>query len=94
MKKPALIIGLLLFVAISLSVVKTFVSNNVATSGVVLSKVEEEIDKYKVKNALLSEKLYTLSSLTAISGKAKKMGYTKSRTDFVLNNQYPVAFKR
>lgn len=94
MKKPALFITVLILSILILSVVRTFISNNVSTSGVLLGKAQEQIDKYKLENTLLEEKLYTQSSLTSIAVKADKLGYTDKKTDFVLTNQYPVAFKQ
>ena len=94
MKKPALFISILIILVIFLSVVKTFISNNVSTSGVLLGKAEEQISNYKLENTLLEEKLYTESSLTTIAIKADKLGYTDKKTDFVLTNQYPVAYKQ
>lgn len=94
MKKPALIITLLFILILVLSIVKIFVSNSVATSGVVLGKVQEDLSKYKLENYILSEKLYTLSSLTNIASKAYDLGYTDSKTNFVLNSQVSVAIKQ
>ncbi len=94
MKKPALIITSLLLVIFTLSVVKIFVSNRIATSGVVLGKTQENLLRYGLENATLSEKLYALSSLTNIASKAYDLGYTDSKTDFVLNSQVSVAIKQ
>ena len=94
MRKPALLISILIIIVITLSVVKTFISNNVSTSGVLLGKAQEEISTYKLENTLLAEKLYTESSLTSIAVKADKLGYIDKKTDFVLTNQYPVAYKQ
>ena len=94
MKKPALIIGVLVILVVVLSVVRIFISNRVATSGVVLGKVQQELDDYKLENASLSEKLYTISSLTNISVQASNLGYTDKKTDFVLSTKLPVAIKQ
>jgi len=94
MKKPILTITILISIILILSVVKIFVSNRIATSGVFLGKIEEEINSYKTQNAQLSEKIYTLSSLTNVSQKALQLGYIDQKTDFVLNTQVPVAFKQ
>lgn len=94
MKKPALILGTLILIVVVLSVVRIFVSNRIATSGVVLGKVTEEVSKYKLQNSILSEKLYTISSLTNIASKATDLGYTDKKTDFVLSTKLPVAIKQ
>ena len=93
MKKPALLIFILIFVVVLLSIVKTFVSNNIATSGVVLSNTQQKLSLLKTQNAILAQKLYTLSSLTEISQKAKNLGYIDGKTSYVLNDRLPIAAK-
>lgn len=94
MKKPVLIIGILIFVVIILSVVRIFISNKIATSGIALAKLEEQIDFYQFQNILLAEKLYQASSLTNINTQATALGFEQKTSDFVLNSQLPVAFKQ
>lgn len=94
MKKPGLIILALVLIILVLSVVRIFISNNVSTSGVVLGKIQEERDKYKFENSIISEKLYTASSLTNVSKEAYDKGFIDSKTDLVLTKQVPVAIKQ
>lgn len=94
MKKPALIIGFLLFTVVVLFLVKISVSNQVATSGVLLSEVNEKLNSIKLENTVLSEEYYELSSLTSIDTKAQKLGYVVPKGNFVLNGQIPVAIKQ
>lgn len=94
MKKPSLIIGSLLFMILTLSVVRIFISNNVSTSGVVLGKIQEELDMYKFQNSIISEKLYADASLTNVSKKAYDLGFVDSKSELVLNKQVPVAIKQ
>ena len=94
MKKSALTILLLILVIAALSVVKTFVANRISTSGMVLGAIEDKISYYKTENALLSEKLYTMSSLTTISGEAENLGFVEEKTNFVLTNPLPIALKQ
>ena len=94
MKKPVLLILILMFVILILSVVRIFVSNKISTSGVVLGQIQEEIDNYKTQNMLISQKVYEYSSLTNIASKAAELGYTDQNTAFVLSGQIPVAFKQ
>jgi len=94
MKKPALIIGILIFVVIILSFVRIFISNKIATSGVVLAKLEQQIDYYQFQNTILAEQLYQASSLTNIDMQATALGFEQKTSDFVLNSQLPVAFKQ
>lgn len=94
MRKPTLIISSLIIIILTLSVVRIFISNQVATSGVLLSKIQEEAAGLKTENVLLSEKLYTKSALVNIDSEAENRGYVEQKTDFVLNGQVPVAFKQ
>lgn len=94
MKKPVLIIAAQIFVILALSIVRIFISNNVSTSGVVLGKAQEELDRYRLENSVISEKLYTISSLTSVSKQAYDLGFVDSKSGFVLNTQIPVAIKQ
>ena len=94
MKKLILLIAILLITVLTLSIVRIYISNQIATSGVILGQVQSEIDAYKMQNILLSEKLYTESSLTNIARQAFKDGFVTQGSDFVLNNQIPVAYKQ
>jgi hypothetical protein len=94
MKKAVLSIGILVLIAFGLSVVRIYISNQVATSGVALEQIQQEVDSYKMQNILLAETLYTKSSLTNIAEEATKQGFVAQATDFVLNGQLPVAYKQ
>ena len=93
MKKSALLIFILVFAVVLLSIVKTFVSNNVSTAGVVLGDTQEKLSTLKTQNAILSQKLYEISSLTSISQRAKDLGYVDGKTSYVLNSKLPIAAK-
>lgn len=94
MKKPALLIVSLILTIVVLSVVRTYISNNIATSGVVLSEAEQKVRAFKTENALLSQKLYTDASLTAIYEKAEKQGFVRNAKSFVLTSQFPIAARQ
>jgi len=91
MKKPALVVTILIGIVISLSIVKAIVYNRLSTAGIFVSKVEEEINFYKTQNTVLSEKLLTLSSLTNIAEEAKKEGFTNENLLMVLKTSKPLA---
>ena len=91
MKKPSLIIVFLIGIIISLSIVKVIMYNRLSTTGVFVGKVEEEINFYKTQNAVLSEKLLTLSSLTSIAEDAKKEGFTNENLLMVIKTSKPLA---
>lgn len=94
MKKPALLIIFLIAVIAILSIVRTYVSNNIATSGVVLGGIEGEINNLQTDNAILAQKLYEQSSLTNIASKAAAIGFVDNKTSYVLNSNLPVAYKQ
>jgi hypothetical protein len=94
MKKSALLILGLSLTIISLSLVRTFISNNISTSGVVMDTIQNKVDKYKLENSILAEKVYTLSSLTNISQKAYDQGYKENVSDLVLSQKQTVAINR
>ncbi len=91
MKKSVLLIFVLILTVTVLSVIRTYVSNNIATSGVTLSLIEEEVSSLKTENAVLSQKLYESSSLANVASKASTLGFEDSQTSFVLNSGLPVA---
>lgn len=91
MKKSVLLIFVLVLTVTVLSVIRTYISNNIATSGVTLSLIEEKTASLKTENAVLSQKLYESSSLTNVASKASVLGFEDSKTSFVLNSGLPVA---
>lgn len=93
MKKSALLICILVIMVIVLSIVKTFVSNNIATSGVVLGETSEKLAAIQTENAILAQKLYEEASLTRISERADKLGFIDGKTSYVLSNRLPIAAK-
>lgn len=94
MKKPALLIIVLISLISVLSLVRIFISNNISTSGIILGKIEEEVKSLKIENSILSEKLYTASALTNVSQKAYDLGYREEKTDLVLTQKLPIAIKQ
>lgn len=94
MKRSYFIIIFLLGVVISLSITKAILHNMLSTSGVFVSKVEQEINFYKTQNAILSEELLTASSLTNINEKALAVGFTNENTLMTLKASRPLAIRR
>ena len=94
MKKPFLIITILILTVMTMSVVRIYIANQIATSGVMLEKVQQEVDAYKTENIQLSERYYSEASLTTIDKQATKLGFIEPTTNFVLNGQVPVAYKQ
>ncbi len=94
MKKPALLIIFLISTIIVLSLARTYISNNVATSGVVLGQIQKETESLKLENSVLAEKVYDLSSLTNLAQKAYDQGYTEGKSSFAIGTTIPVAIKQ
>lgn len=94
MKNSKLLIALAIIAIILLTIGKIVVSGMVSTSGIELSKIDNEIEKYKTENIILREKLLSNSSLVNISSKAAILGFVGKKSDFFLNKPLPLAVKR
>jgi cell division protein FtsL len=94
MKKYQFIIKTLVILVLLLGGARVVVSNSISTSGIALGEINEEISEYKLKNDILSEKLLTLSSLTAIASEAAKLGFTYKSESYVLTNPIPIAVRQ
>lgn len=93
MKKPYIIIIILLGAAIVLSIANAFMSNMLSTSGIFVSQAERQINAYKTQNAILSEELLTASSLVAISEKAEQSGFVSDSELMVVDTSRSLAVK-
>lgn len=93
MKRCHLIIIFLLGLVIALSMGKAFLHNMLSTSGIFVSKAEQEINFYKTQNSILAEELLTASSLTNIIEKAKQAGFTNENTLMILKTSRPLAVR-
>lgn len=93
MRKPILIITILVGLTITLSIGRAFLNNMLSTSGIYVSQAEQEINSYKTQNTILSEELLTASSLTNIAGKAEQLGFTNENTSMVLRTSSSLAAK-
>lgn len=95
MKKDYTIIIFLLGLIVMLSIGKAVFHNMLSTSGIFVSKAEQEINFYKTQNAMLSQELLTSSSLMNILGVASELGFTnKSPSFFALKTSRPLAVKQ
>lgn len=93
MKKAYLLITFLLGVTIALAMGKAVLQNTLSTSGVVVDKIDQEISYYKTQNAILSEQLLTISSLTNIEEKAKQAGFVKENSSMVIKTSSSLAVR-
>jgi cell division protein FtsL len=94
MKRSHILLALLGICIIVLSVAQISVSNMLSTGGIQLSNMQQQISNYDRKNAQLKEQIYSLSSLTAISEKAQKLGFVDNQTAVVITDHAaPIALK-
>ncbi|MBI2621957.1 MAG: hypothetical protein HYW63_04940 [Candidatus Levybacteria bacterium] len=94
MKKPTFLLSILLFIILGLFVTRVVISNTISTSGVALGQMQDELRKYKIENALIREKIFTLSSLSNISSEAARIGFSGSKSNFALSKTHPIAAAR
>lgn len=94
MKKSSFTILILIGIIFSLSIVQTGLSNRLSTKGISASKIESEINYYKTQNAILSEKLFSYSSLTSLVSRAMEAGFIKERNEITLGLSEPLAIKQ
>lgn len=74
----------MVFTLLGLVVFQAYVSSKTSTVGVDFSKLSTEIDKYKKENALLKEKLLSVSSYTVIAKEAEDKGFVATSEQMTL----------
>lgn len=94
MKIYNLIIKSLICIFLVLVIARVVVSNVISTSGVELGKINDEIANYKLENDSLSEKIFSMSSLSTIASEAAKLGFVDEGQNFVLTNPLPIALRQ
>lgn len=94
MKKSSVTILILIVTIIVLSIVQTGISNKLSTKGIMVSRIESEINYYKTQNAILSEELLSYSSLINLTSKATEAGFTKERKEIILGSSAPLAIRQ
>lgn len=93
MKKPLFFISIIISIIIVLSIVQVAVANRISTTGVTLSKLQEELKIYKKENTYLHERILAASSLTTISEKAIGLGFTEVNNKVFLSAPLPLALR-
>ena len=91
MKKPIIILGILIGIIAVLFVARTAVSNYISTSGVELGATQEQVATLRTQNAILREKVLSQSALSSISKVAAKKGFVEGKTTFAISNTQPLA---
>ena len=84
MKKPILVLTILILVIVGLFITRTAISNKISTKGVALGKTQDELTKYKTENVILREKIFALSSLTYVASEAARIGLVDGKSNFAL----------
>ncbi|CAN5160938.1 hypothetical protein BH09PAT1_BH09PAT1_3870 [soil metagenome] len=91
MKRPAIFIALNILIIIALSVVQVVAANSISTTGIELSKIQDEISSLQKQNEVTHEQVLTLSSLTSIASRASTMGFEESKSTLVISQPLPLA---
>ena len=91
MKRPALFIALNILVIIALSIVQVVAANSISTTGIELSKIQDEITTLQKQNEVLHEQVLSLSSLNSIASRAASMGFQESKATLVIAQPLPLA---
>ncbi len=91
MKKPVIFIVINIAIIVGLSIVQVVVANGISTSGIELSKVQQQIGELKRSNAMLHEQILTASSLTSIASIASSMGFEEEKSPLVISSPLPLA---
>lgn len=73
------------------AIIQITASNFLATDGVNLAQIQNNISRIKKENMVLSEKVYTLSSLTEVASSAAMLGFIPEKDTLFLNTPLPVA---
>ncbi|MEK7517473.1 MAG: hypothetical protein AAB583_02895 [Patescibacteria group bacterium] len=94
MKKSSITLLIFIGTILILSVVQGGVSNKLSTKGILVGKIEEEINYYKTQNTILSEEFLSRSSLTNLASKASELGFAKVGQPFILNSSTPLAVRQ
>ena len=91
MKKPIIILVLLFITIGALVVTRSVVSARITTSGLELSQIRQETHDLRTENAIIREKIFSLSSLTHVSERAEKVGFVESDQVFAVSGSKPIA---
>lgn len=91
MRRTVRFFSVILIVIVFLSIVQVVVSNRIATTGVTLSKLSEEVGAYRKQNAILREEILFSSSLMHIASEAANLGFVQAESEFVLTSLPPLA---
>ncbi len=84
---------LVIFLVIILAVTKLIVSNRLATFGQRLTRIDQEKIDQKKEKLLLEEKIYRLTSLESVQGRAQALGFNRAQEIVYFGRDVPVALR-
>lgn len=96
MKRTGLLLTIMGSIILLLVVVQMSISNMLSTGGIKLSDIQDEIQSQERQNAILKEKILSISSLTTISQEAQQQGFVpdNSQAMVVSHTQPPIALNQ
>ena len=96
MKHTVIIFSILGSIILVLLMVQISVSNILSTGGIALSEIQQETQDLQRQNAILKEKVLSISSLTYVAEKAEKEGFAPDKMAAVVisNAQPPIALNQ
>lgn len=94
MKKPRQLIVFILFIIISLSVVRVGIESSISTTGAELLTLQKKAEEYRKANSILEEKYLENSSLTKLSQVARKKGYVEAKNQLYFSTPLPLALNQ
>src|SRR5579864_9554095 len=90
---PRVIIAIVYLCVLILAVFQITVSNMFATGGIDLDSMQKKIAVYKKEDLILSQKIYSQSSLFTIASEAATMGFVPEKSSIFLPTALPIALK-
>ncbi len=94
MSRSHLLTKISLLTIIGLFLVQIFVSNQLATSGVQINRIQEQISLLTKENQLLKEQIDQKTSLSFISSQAAQLGFDQTPSTIALHNPSPLALNQ
>jgi cell division protein FtsL len=83
----------MLLLLVICSITQISVSNSIATEGLTLGKIQQQIDETKKANMLLAEQVYETSSYTHIASQAATIGFVEAKTPIFITDPGPLAIR-
>lgn len=94
MRKLYIIIFILFLLAGGLEVLNINLSDKLASDGLTVRKIQENIDKIEEENQVLNVKVLELTAFETISSKAGQLGFVPAKSYLTLKNQTKFSFKQ